>query len=265
MTIAIVTQVNAFTDRMDGGNPAGVCLLKQTVSEEWMLHVAKEMNLSETAFLWEQEHGYRLRWFTPVTEVPLCGHATLASAHVLWEKGYVPKSRTIDFDTKSGRLIASRKNHWIQLDFPALQLETCPDMPFPLQTFFTGVPVLFLGKTDTDYIAELPSEEAVKNFNPNFYWLEQLEDKLDLVITSRSDKEGIDFVSRCFAPNSGIGEDPVTGSIHCALASYWETKLKKSSFSAEQLSERGGFLKITVAGDRVYLQGQAICVRECIL
>jgi PhzF family phenazine biosynthesis protein len=255
MAIRIVT-ADAFTDTPFAGNPAAVCVLPEARDEEWMKRVAREMNLSETAFLRKDEGGYLLRWFTPAVEVDLCGHATLASAHVLWEDGHVPADRDILFYTKSGLLTASHDGHYIELDFPATPPAAC-EAPLGLFTAL-GVAELPVYKSRFDYLVELPSEQDVRAVQPDYHALRSLGVR-GVMITAKGDGD-FDVVSRFFAPGSGIDEDPVTGSAHCCLGPYWAEKLGKTTLRCFQASERGGVLRVKVAGDRVRLQGQAVTV-----
>ena len=267
-----ITQVDAFTSEPFAGNPAGVCVLPAARDEAWMKNVAREMNLAETAFLVRQPDGYDLRWFTPVAEVDLCGHATLASAHVLWETGVLGRDETARFHTKSGLLTAVRKGDWIELDFPATPdeeveapegleaalLATRPS-PQPSPQRGEGEIVRYVGKTPFDYLVELDSEATVRELAPDLRFLAKLGTR-GVVVTSRSSDPGFDFVSRYFAPAFGIDEDPVTGSTHCALVPFWSRQLGKTTFLARQLSARGGVLKLELAGDRVRIGGQAVTV-----
>ncbi|MCP8971309.1 PhzF family phenazine biosynthesis protein [Ectobacillus ponti] len=247
--------VDAFTNQPFTGNPAGVCVLPGPAEEQWMQHVAAEMNLSETAFLYPQEDGYSLRWFTPTTEVDLCGHATLSSAHILWERGHCSPEHSIQFHTKSGLLTASRQGNWIELDFPAEKPEEVHAYPEQLIAALDVQP-LYVGQNRLDYVIEVESEQTVRELNPNYSVLEQVTAR-GILVTSRSSGK-YDFVSRCFFPAVGIPEDPVTGSAHCGLAPYWQTKLGKDHFSAYQASKRGGELQLEVRGDRVLILGQAL-------
>jgi PhzF family phenazine biosynthesis protein len=255
-----LTQVDAFTDAPFAGNPAAVCLLTSTREEVWMQHVAREMNLAETAFLLRRagpEGAYELRWFTPTVEVDLCGHATLASAHVLWETGAIAADTTAQFHTRSGLLTAVRDGDWIELDFPLT-----PDEPIQAPAGLAdalGVRPRYVGKTRFDYLVELADEAEVRGVRPDFERLRALPAR-GVVVTSRADDPHTDFVSRYFAPAFGIDEDPVTGSTHCALGPFWMTRLGKPTFLARQVSERGGVLKVTVDGNRVRLGGQAVTV-----
>jgi PhzF family phenazine biosynthesis protein len=253
----MITQVDAFTDKPFAGNPAGVCILPEARDETWMRNVAREMNLSETAFLVKQADGYDLRWFTPAVEVELCGHATLASAHVLWEEGHLKPAEQARFHTKSGLLTADRKGGWIEMDFPAV-----PEHPSEPPTGLAevlGITWTHLGKNKFDYLVEVDSEEVVRAVKPDFAELAELPVR-GLIVTSRASTPGFDFVSRFFAPGSGVDEDPVTGSAHCCLGPYWQKRLNKTEFLAYQASARGGVVRVKVAGDRVKLGGQAVTV-----
>jgi PhzF family phenazine biosynthesis protein len=255
-----IVQVDAFTDKPFRGNPAAVCVLSEERSEQWMQSVAQEMNLSETAFLVRQNDGYGLRWFTPEAEVPLCGHATLASAHVLWSEGYLAADEPAVFQTKSGVLFARQQEGWIELNFPAVRTEET--IAPPALTEILGVPIKeTILKYATGYLVEVDSEAIVRQANPDFAQLKQLPLK-KAILTSVADSDSpYDFVSRFFAPGVGINEDPVTGSAHCALAPFWRDRLHKAEFLAYQASHRGGTLKLRYdGGDRVYLLGQAITV-----
>lgn len=252
-----IYQVDAFTDRPFAGNPAAVCLLPAACEERWMRAVAQEMNLSETAFLVPQDGGYNLRWFTPTVEVDLCGHATLASAHILWETGNLKPEQPARFYTRSGVLTGERRENWIELDFPATPAEPAP-LPGGLIEAL-GVPIRYVGKNRFDYLLELESESAVRNLQPDFKLLERVPAR-GIIVTSRSEAPEFDFVSRFFAPQSGVNEDPVTGSAHCCLGPFWGERLGKQEFVAYQVSARGGIVKVRLAGARVKLAGQAVTV-----
>jgi PhzF family phenazine biosynthesis protein len=252
-----IYQVDAFTNEPYKGNPAAVCILKEQREDQWMQKVAMEMNLSETAFILRQQDGFSLRWFTPSMEIDLCGHATLASAHALWSCGYLNEKEEIKFFTKSGLLTAQYKEGWIQLNFPALYVTECP-APEELLKAIRVKPV-YTGKSKSNYIIEVESEDIIRTLQPDFTELLKI-DMHGVIVTSRSASAEYDFVSRFFAPEIGIFEDPVTGSAHCTLATYWSEKLGKTSFNAYQASERGGVLKVTLDGERVYLCGQAVTV-----
>jgi PhzF family phenazine biosynthesis protein len=252
-----IYQVDAFTDKPFAGNPAAVCLLQEAADETWMQNVAAEMNLSETAFLVPQADDYILRWFTPVVEVDLCGHATLASAHVLWETGNLEADEEARFHTKSGLLTAVLNEGWITLNFPAkpeISAEIPPDLSEAL-----GVEPVYVGQNAFDYIVEVDSETAVRNLVPDFAALRRLNVR-GIMVTARAETDELDIVSRFFAPGAGIDEDPVTGSAHCCLGPYWAGKLGKTEFTAYQASQRGGIIRVSVKGDRVLLQGQAVTI-----
>jgi PhzF family phenazine biosynthesis protein len=254
-----IVQVDAFTVEPFHGNPAAVCVLTQPQSEQWMQSVAQEMNLSETAFLTSQADGYQLRWFTPTTEVPLCGHATLASAHVLWTEGYLNKEQTARFHTLSGLLTASWQDNWIELNFPVNHSEITTTPPELEQALGVSIKTTLINSLG--YLVELESADLVKNLQPNFALLKTLS-PANAIVTSlaQSDSE-YDFISRFFAPGLGIDEDPVTGAAHCCLAPFWRKCLQKDQFVAYQASSRGGVVKVRYAGDeRVYLSGQAVTV-----
>jgi len=252
-----IVQVDAFADRAFRGNPAAVCVLPAARGEPWMQDVAREMNLAETAFLHPENGDYRLRWFTPAVEVALCGHATLASAHVLWEDGYLSGDREARFHTQSGVLTARRAGDWIELDFPAT-----PPAPATAPTGLAAAlraGTRWVGRSKFDYLVELDSEDAVRGLKPDLAALERV-DARGVIVTSRATTPGFDFVSRFFAPQSGVPEDPVTGSAHCALAPFWSERLHKTELTGYQASARGGVVRVRLAGDRVVLGGQAITV-----
>jgi PhzF family phenazine biosynthesis protein len=252
-----IVQVDAFTSAPFGGNPAAVCLLSGPADEAWMQGVAREMNLSETAFVHPEAGGFRLRWFTPTVEVALCGHATLATAHVLWETGRVDAVRAIDFQTQSGPLSAERRGDWIELDFPAKAEEATEPPPDLLRALH--VTARYVGRNQFDYLVEVDSEETVRHLRPDHAVLRALPVR-GVIVTSAAAGPPYDFVSRFFAPGAGIDEDPVTGSAHCALGPFWKARLGKDDFLAYQASPRGGVVRVRVAGDRVRLGGQAVTV-----
>jgi PhzF family phenazine biosynthesis protein len=257
-----VTQVDAFTSRPFAGNPAAVCILDEERDAPWMQSVAREMNLAETAFLVPRPDGYDLRWFTPAVEVDLCGHATLASAHVLWETGRLATGEVARFHTRSGLLTAERRDPWIELDFPATPDTAC-DAPAGLVEALGAQPQ-YVGRSRFDFLVQLGSEEAVLALRPDFTALRRIDSR-GVIATSRSASPDWDFVSRFFAPAAGIDEDPVTGSSHCALAPFWSSRLNKTRLLARQLSARGGELKVELRGDRVTLGGQAVTVMRAEL
>ena len=252
-----IYQVDAFTDQPFAGNPAAVCILQGPVEAEWMQKVAREMNLSETAFLWRLENGFSLRWFTPAVEVELCGHATLASAHILWETRTLARRHEARFHTLSGLLTATGDADGIEMNFPATPEEPTGALPELITAL--GVEAHYVGRSIFDYVVEVGSEEEVRGLKPDFVLLRQIPIR-GVMVTSRASSPGFDFVSRFFAPRVGIDEDPVTGSSHCCLGPYWAHKLGKDELVAFQASERGGTLRVRVDGDRVYIGGRAITV-----
>ena len=252
-----IFQVDAFARIRFSGNPAAVCLLSEPRDEGWMQNVAQEMNLSETAFLVGQVDGFSLRWFTPKVEVELCGHATLASAHVLWEVGELPLGETARFHTLSGLLTAERRGEEIELNFPATP-PVPADAPASLIDAL-GIRPKYVGMSRFDYLIELDSEADVRSLKPDFAMLKELGVR-GVMVTSVSVSREYDFVSRFFAPGVGVDEDPVTGSAHCCLGPYWSKRLKKGEMLAYQASARGGEVRVRVAGSRVYLGGRAVTV-----
>ena len=256
MSLTII-QVDAFTDKPFRGNPAAVCVLPEPGDETWMQNVAQEMNLSETAFLYRRGDAFNLRWFTPAAEVDLCGHATLASAHMLWETGQLSPNEPARFDTRSGRLTAQLQGDWITMDFPA-EPETAASPPPDLAQALAVTPT-YVGKNRFDYLVVVDSEETVHTMQPDFSLLGMIPCR-GVIVTSRADSVDYDFVSRFFAPRFGINEDPVTGSAHCCLGPFWQTRLNKDTFVAYQASPRGGVVRVSVKGERVHLGGQAVTV-----
>jgi predicted PhzF superfamily epimerase YddE/YHI9 len=256
MGLAII-QVDAFTDKPFAGNPAAVCIVPAPREERWMQDVAREMNLSETAFLHRENDGYGLRWFTPTVEVALCGHATLASAHVLWDGGHLAPSMPARFHTRSGLLTAERRGAWIELDFPSVVAAPAEAPPPLFEALHVGPgPVV---RSRFDYLVEVDSEDTVRRLAPDFAALGRFEAR-GIIVTSRASTTGFDFVSRFFAPASGINEDPATGSSHCTLAPYWSARLGKNELVGYQASPRGGVVRVRLQGDRVILGGQAVTV-----
>lgn len=255
-------QIDAFTDRAFAGNPAAVCLLDDEREAGWMQAVAAEMNLSETAFIRPGDKGFELRWFTPTTEVDLCGHATLASAHALWERGVVANGQPIHFHTRSGELICTRQGELIELDFPATPVTPTDESEDLCGAL--GVAASFVGQSKFDRLVLVESEQVVRLLEPDFSRLRKLSVR-GVIVTGVSDDPGFDFVSRFFAPGYGIDEDPVTGSAHCALAPFWSEKLGKTEMTAFQASKRGGIVRVRVADDRVFLGGQAVTIFRGVL
>jgi PhzF family phenazine biosynthesis protein len=251
-----IFQVDAFTDKPFAGNPAGICVLPEPRSERWMQDVAREMNLSETAFLLKQEDGFQLRWFTPAAEVDLCGHATLASAHILWETDYLQPQEQARFHTRSGLLTAERLDgNWIELDFPAKPEQATDAPPHLLEAL--GIHAQYVGVNVFDYLVEVDTEETLRNMQPDITLLAQVPVR-GVIVTSRASTPDYDFVSRFFAPRVGVNEDPVTGSAHCCLTPYWSKRLGKNELLAYQASARGGVLRVRISSDRVKIGGQAV-------
>lgn len=244
-------QVNAFTSDPFGGNPAGVCLLQRWLPDSLLQQIAAENDLSETAFLVPAQGCYQLRWMTPATEVDLCGHATLASAHVLFFEKSAPEERLF-FETRSGRLAATRREEMIELDFPSRLPRACA-APAGLLQALGKKPVEVL--KSRDYLVVFGSGTEVAALQPDLHLLSQL-DSLGVIVTARG--EDADFVSRFFAPKVGVPEDPVTGSAHCSLIPYWSAVLGKTELLARQLSRRGGELHCRLMGERVGIAGKAI-------
>jgi PhzF family phenazine biosynthesis protein len=255
-----IYHVDAFTDQLFRGNPAVVCMLDFKRPDEWMRAFAQEINLSETAFVLKQEDGFSLRWFTPKREVSLCGHATLATAHILFEEDYLKNDEQARFHTQSGLLIAKRHGAQIEMDFPARFTVSAQDVPSINQAL--GTMPAFTHKAalrDDVYLIEVESEQIVRNLAPNFAALSATGIR-SVMVTSRSQSNEYDFVSRYFAPGVGIAEDPVTGSAHCYLAPYWGIKLNKTSLVGFQASTRTGIVGCEWKQDRVVLRGKAITV-----
>ncbi len=254
----LIYQVDSFTDKAFSGNPAGVCILERAAAEDWMQAVAGEMNVSETAFLVRRGEGaYDLRWFTPTVEVDLCGHATLASAHILLELGKVRTGERTRFETKSGALIAWHDGSQILMDFPSEPV-TPKDPPAALKSAL-GVATTFAGQNRMDWLVEVADEAAVRACRPDVRGIASVGGR-GVIVTAASSAPGRDFVSRFFAPAAGVDEDPVTGSAHCALAPYWSGRLGKNLLTGYQASRRGGTVHCTVEGGRVLLGGRAITV-----
>jgi PhzF family phenazine biosynthesis protein len=254
-----IFQVDAFAEEPFKGNPAGVCLLCDPADPAWMQSVAAEMNLAETAFPCPEGGGFRLRWFTPKVEVKLCGHATLATAHILWEQGLLAADREARFQTLSGLLTARRVDGLIELDFPAR-----PPLPEPpawadAVVGALGLKPVYIGMSAEDILFEAADEGAVRSVEPDFSTLRSLPAR-GVIVTSRSCDRRFDFISRFFAPAVGVDEDPVTGSSHTVLVPYWAKRLGKTSFTAYQASARGGILHLRLEGDRVKIAGKAVTI-----
>ena len=252
--------VDAFTNQTFSGNPAAVCPLDEMRPDEDLQAIAREMNLSETAFFVPQEQGFHLRWFTPIKEVDLCGHATLATAHILWQEKYLSKKETAVFSTLSGTLLANKQGDWIELQFPRGEVQT---MASPNQEVLHALgldEIIFMGfYRPNRYLIEVPQAEQVRTLKPNFSKLLELgADRI--MITAKADQAPYDFVSRYFAPGAGVNEDPVTGSAHCYLTPYWSKKTGKESLIAYQASARGGELRVQLTAENVLIRGQAVTV-----
>ena len=252
-----IYQVDSFTRHPFAGNPAGVCLLTTSRPEDWMQSLAAEMNLSETSFMEATADGFSLRWFTPTQEMNLCGHGTLASAHILWETGVLRRNDPARFQTRSGLLTVRNRGDWLEMDFPAWQSEKT-ETPEALEKAL-GTPILEFRRNEQYGMALLESVAALREIKPDFLLLKTLP--LDGVfVTARDNGQPYDFQSRVFVPNVGINEDPVTGGAHCMLTPFWSERLGKTDMTAYQCSQRGGMLKVGLRGDRVCLSGQAVTV-----
>ena len=251
----LIHVIDAFTNRPFSGNPAGVCVLPAPAPDDWMQQVAREMNLSETAFLHPMTGGFALRWFTPGVEVDFCGHATLASAFALWETGAASRSKELVFFTRSGPLRCRCCDGWVEMDFPAKPCD--PVVPPEGLARALGCELRYSGSNGMDYLVEVEGESILRRLRPDFSALSQMPIR-GVIVTASSDKPEFDFVSRFFAPAVGVNEDPVTGSAHCALAPHWMAKLGRAEMTGFQCSARGGLVKVRVCGERVMLYGQAV-------
>jgi PhzF family phenazine biosynthesis protein len=257
---SIIYQVDAFTHQAFKGNPAGVMFVDDTIDESWMQHMATEMNLSETAYVIPKGKDFDIRFFTPTVEIPLCGHATLASAHLLYQLGVKKENESILFHAKGGDLQISKEGDWICMNFPTYPIErietptafaTCVGFE-PMETYASNGWIIGVAN----------SEEAIKKAQPNF---EQIKAKGLGHVMVTAPGNTADFVVRCFAPQAGINEDPVTGSAQCALAPLWHLKTGKNTFDALQLSERTGKLKVRMIKDRVEIKGQCLTIFKAVL
>jgi PhzF family phenazine biosynthesis protein len=255
-----IFHVDAFTERPFAGNPAAVCLLSSPREDAWRQGIAAEMNLAETAFLERAGSDWTLRWFTPTVEVDLCGHATLASAHVLWEQGMAKPGTTIAFHTRSGLLSAAARGGMIELDFPA-EPATAGPAPAELLAALSVTEARSTGRNRLDYLIEVDNEATVRSLVPDFRAIAAAcGSGRGVIVTAKSASPEHDFVSRYFAPAAGIDEDPVTGSTHCCLGPFWGDKLGKTELSGFQASSRGGTVRVRLAGERVFLGGHAVTV-----
>lgn len=254
----IIYQVDAFTSEPFKGNPAGVCILENEPDAGWMQNIAMEMNLSETAFVFKDKGKWNIRFFTPEAEMKLCGHATLSASHILYETGIVKKQDTIELHSKAGKLFIKREANWITMNFPAYPLEkrSIPDEFVKL----TGTKPIELYNAGSGWtLALLQNEEEVRNMAPDFASMRNSEFG-DLIVTAPSSDPDFDFCVRCFAPAVGINEDPVTGSAHCALVPFWNSRTGKNNFNSHQVSKREGVLKVSLRGERVEISGEAITI-----
>jgi PhzF family phenazine biosynthesis protein len=249
--------VDAFTDRPFSGNPAAVCLLDGPREPVWMQAVAAEMNLPETAFVAAQPDGFGLRWFTPTIEVDLCGHATVAAAHALWQEGRLAPEIAARFHTRSGVLTATRRGPWIELDFPA-EPAVAAEPPATL-TAALGVTAKWAGRNRFDWLVEVDDAATVRALSPDLTRLAEVPTR-GVIVTAPTDDPRFDFVSRFFAPRAGIPEDPVTGSAHCCLGPFWAARLGRSELTGHQISRRGGVVRVRLVGERAVLAGLAITV-----
>ena len=253
-----IFQVDSFTGEPYRGNPAGVCLLDRAATDSWMQHVAAEMNVSETAFITGRGTVFDIRYFTPQVEVPICGHATLAGAHILWQQGLVGEDQSIVFQAKAGVVKAGREGQWLCLDYPAISV-TPGDLPEGIEKAIGFQPKSACEIAHGGYLLELESDEAVRSLGPDFALLRRGKFG-GIIVTAESAADAVDFVSRYFAPDVGIDEDPVTGVAHCSLGPYWSQRLGKTELVGYQASARGGTVKVRVKGERVDILGQAVTV-----
>lgn len=258
-----IYQVDAFTETPFKGNPAGVMFVNETTTAEWMQNMAAEMNLSETAFIIAASKSFGIRYFTPVNEVPLCGHATLAAAHIIYELGIVARKDQIVFNAKETDLIIKAENDMLIMDFPKYQL-TKTTVPDDFEAIVGFIPTEIYSTNDNWTLAVAKEDTPLLNAVPDF-------DKMKtagidpLIITAESSTKDYDFLVRCFAPSFGINEDPVTGSAHCALTPLWFSKLQKNNMTSFQASKRGGLLNVSIAGERVKITGKAVTIFEATL
>ncbi len=254
----LIFQVDAFTTEPFRGNPAGVCFPGKEMPREWMQNFAAEMNLSETAFIWKDSGNWNIRYFTPSSEIPLCGHATLSSAHIMFTTGMAGRNETIIFSSLAGKLEIRLADEWIIMNFPLYELVQ-NEIPEELARYIGATPEEFHRTAHGWAFVLLGSEEEVRSLKPDFASLKN-SPWGDLIVTAPSSDPRFDFTVRCFAPAVGIDEDPVTGSAHCALAAFWNKKTGKKEFMSHQVSARGGILKVSLRGDRVEIAGQAVTI-----
>lgn len=259
-----IYQVDAFADVAFKGNPAGVMILDKLPSDAWMQSMAMEMNLSETAYVSPNaQAGFDIRYFTPTVEIPLCGHATLASAHIMYQLGVVSADAIIKFSAKGGDLSISKDDDYIVMTFPKYSLSKI-DVPSEFKKAVGFEPIDFYESDNNWLVAIAESQKDIERCSPNFEVLKQ-NGLGHLMITSEGKHENVDFVVRCFAPMAGINEDPVTGSAHCALTPLWANRLRKTSMVSHQISKRGGVLLVTLKDNNVEIKGQALTVFEAKL
>jgi len=251
----LIYQVDAFTDQPFRGNPAGVCIPEKEMPDDWMQNVAMEMNLSETAFLQKSRDKFRIRYFSPAAEIPLCGHATLSSAHILYEEGFAGRNEKIIFDSRVGELTITTSGSWITMNFPSYESESMK-IPDGIEKIIGIIPSGLYHTAHGWVLAFLENEEKVRDLKPEFSLMKNSEFG-DLIVTAPSNDPKFDFCVRCFAPALGIDEDPVTGSAHCALVPFWNKRLGKTEFISHQVSKREGILKVGLKKDRVEISGQA--------
>ena len=256
----ILYHVDAFTSEPFKGNPAGVCFVEKETSDEWMQKIAAELNLSETAFVVSKEQYSEIRFFTPEAEVPLCGHATLSASHIMYETKMVKAEDEITFKAKAGELLIRKTGSWITMNFPAYPITEVP-VPSEIEEMIGTKPAEFYKSAFGWTLALIENEQLVRNMKPDFRMLKNSEYG-DLIVTAKSEETGFDFCVRCFAPALGIDEDPVTGSAHCALVTFWNMKTGKKDFISHQVSKRSGILKVSLKGDRVEISGQALTIMK---
>lgn len=250
--------VDAFADAPFSGNPAAVCLLAQPRDAAWMQAFARETNLPATAFVSAGDAGYDLRWFSPTTELAICGHGTFASAHILLTEGHAAPDAPVRFSTGAGTLTCRREGDWLVMDFPAEPPQPVAAVPVELLQAL-GVKPRVVARNRLDYLVELDSADAVRAVAPDFALLRTVQTR-GVIVTARSDSDDYDFISRFFAPSAGVGEDAVTGSAHCALGPYWGARLGKGELVGYQASARGGTVRVRLNGDRVDLLGRGITI-----
>jgi PhzF family phenazine biosynthesis protein len=250
-------QVDAFTNEPFKGNPAGVCILNSPMSAELMQSIALEMNLSETAFLEKIKEGYSIRFFTPATEVKLCGHASLSSGHILYETGRVKPGERIMFRAKASDLQINKEEDWIKMNFPTYSVQKA-EIPDILEKAVGFKPVEFYRSDEDRTIVLAATEEEIVGAQPNFDLINKHDIGRLVIVTAKSSSSDYDFVVRCFVPKVGINEDPVTGSANVVLAPFWNMKTGKTEFKSKQVSKRTGLLKIKLVGNRVEIMGQAV-------